>query len=221
MSLTTDVRLSSVEQDKQFIVNIKTAIVRALRATLDDRDYPDRKIQGIKVSMEFPMEENLYPHIWVEFSFDSYQSAGHGHTILEDGTVKQSFIFQGDIRFNIMALTSYERDIYASQLLQLLAFSSLHPATLKFDEMVNADQKIRLAFQKDIIRPEGQTTNIGTHWSDTDVVYSDTYSIKVIGEMFSVFTTVPEVLREIDISGLTKVGDTVSEIHIVNNGGWT
>src|SRR5664279_4797372 len=86
-----------------FIVDLKTAIIKALRATFDNIDYPDREIEGIKIQMEYPLTQLEYPCIWVQFSLTKLQNAGIGHLVKEDydnGILTHEWMFNGTVRLN-------------------------------------------------------------------------------------------------------------------------
>jgi hypothetical protein len=222
--ITVDPRLSSLDQSKLFIVNLKRAIIGGLRATLDDKDYPDQKIGGIKVGMEFPMEETLYPHIWVDVFFSKFQNAGIGHYIVDDGIVKGQWYFEGGVRFTIMALTSYERDTFASQLIQLFAFGNMNPITQKFYN-ISRMQDIYFEFNHDSFQPEGAQLQPGTPWDNSKNVYTDTYSMNMIGQIDSNFETQPGYLSGIEITatGISPSGQVFSqdtETYQADNDGW-
>lgn len=191
-----------------FIVDIKTAIIRALRSAFEDLSYPDDEIQGINISMDYPMEENEYPHLWVQLSFTKLQNAGIGHVIWEKNQLKREWYFEAILRLNIIALSSKSRDIYASQLIQMLAFGDLNPVSYKFDEALRDNATIHLTINRDSVELAGQQTTIGTPWSDDIPTYEDGFSLNLIGQVESTFTTTPEILKKIVVSAEGFVGDT-------------
>jgi hypothetical protein len=193
--------------NSNFIVDIKTAIVRALKAAFDDVDYPDEEIRGINISIEYPMKEMDYPHLWVNFSIDKLQDAGLGHFFLEEGIIKREFMFWGTIRFNIVTLSSKERDIYASQLVQMLAFRNLNPIAAQFDEYLDSYPNLHMTIDRDTLLVQGQSVTLGTPWDEKEIAYEDGYAIKVMGQVESHFTVTPEILSKIIIESTGIVGE--------------
>ncbi len=200
-----------MKMNSNFLVDIKTAVIHALRAAFDDIYYPDPEIQGIKISMEYPATQNAYPGLWVNFQLKSLQQAGIGHVFVDKGVIKHEFMFEGDVTFSVVALSSKERDTYASQLIQMLAFRDLNPVAAKFDEFLQNYPKIHMTINRDNIQIQGQQATFGTPWDPNTVVYEDGYSFGVIGQIESTFTSTPEVLKKIEIeaTGL-ETGDTTA-----------
>lgn len=188
-----------------FLIDIKTSIVKALRAAFDDIAYPDDEIQGINISMEYPMEENQYPSLWVQFSMTKLQNAGIGHTFIKDGTVRHEFYFEGTVRLNVIGLSSKERDRYASQLIQMLAFRDLNPVAAQFDEYLKS-ATVYLTINRDVIQLQGQQTTMGTPWNDNIPTYEDGFAFDLIGQVESTFYVTPEVLKKIHVTATQVAG---------------
>jgi len=203
--------MTAPQTPTNFLVDIKSAVVRALRSSFDDVNYPDEKIQGINISMEYPMEENSYPHLWVQFSLTKWQNAGINHVSWEDNTLRREFYFEGKFRLNIVALSSKARDIYASQLLQMLSFRDLNPIASQFDDFMQ-QSNVSMGINRDSLEIQGQQTTLGTPWSDNEPVYEDGYAFNVMGTVKSTFSTTPEVLKKIV---MISTGDIGSEEKIV------
>ena len=193
-----------------FLVDIKTAVIKALRSAFDDIYYPDDELKGIQISMEYPATQNAYPGLWVNFQLRDMRAAGIGHIFVDEGVVKHEFIFEGDITLSIVALSSKERDTYASQLIQMLAFRDLNPVAAKFDEFIQNYPNIHMTINRDTIEIQGQQTTFGSPWDQNAIVYEDGFAFKVIGQIESTFTSTPEVLKKIviDAEGV-ETGDIV------------
>jgi hypothetical protein len=189
------------------IVDIKKAIVGAFRAALGDIEYPDAEAKGISISMDYPLEENSYPHLWVNFSFTKLQEAGIGHRIWSGSTIKREWQFEGIVTLNVHALSSKSRDILSSQLLQMLAFRDLNPVAAQFDTYLNSKPNIHLTINRDSLQIKGQSTTFGTPWSDSQLSYEDGYAFILIGQIESTYTTTPEILKKITIIGDNLTGE--------------
>ena len=196
-----DPKLPQSAIDADFIVQLKTTIVSALRGAIQDRNYPEKKIQGVNISIEYPMTIEKYPHIWVEFSFTKFQQAGIGHFLQDEGgDIQGEWMFDGAARFTIMALSSLERDVYSSQFLHLFAFSKFHPVAKKFDDILMAGDAYSLSVDRDTLTPGGQTASVGVPWSPETIAYQDVYSIRMMGHTQSTFKMETLSLREIDVA---------------------
>src|SRR4051812_38464569 len=108
-------KLPPQAQKQLSIVNIKLAVIKALTAALQDQEYPDEKIRGIHISQEYPLTQEQYPTIWVNFSFSKLQNAGIGYSVIEEGQIRQEWYHEGQVTLTVISLSSYERDVYASQ----------------------------------------------------------------------------------------------------------
>jgi hypothetical protein len=200
--VSIDPNLPQAAVDSDLIIQFKTTIIRALRGTIQDPQYPDRKLGSLQVSMEYPMELASYPHLWVEFSFTKFQAAGIGHFLVnEEGNMSGEWYFEGASRMTLMSMTSFERDAYSSQLLNMFAFSNFHPAAQKFDEILH-DSTINMSVDRDQFIPGGQTTNVGSPWDPEALVYQDVYSIRVVGQVQSTFSQTTS-----NVAGVELVAD--------------
>lgn len=197
---SNDPKLPQADIDGDLIYNVKTTIIMALRNALDSIVYPGRKIQGIQISMEYPMTQTLYPHIWVNFSFTKFQNAGIAHALVdESGMVKQEWMFEGTTTLTLLAMTSFERDIYASQLLQLLAFGRTNAIAGLFQQTLSSNPNLYMSINRDSVQPGGQSTNVGTPWNAEDLVYQDSYTFSMLGQMESRYSLAPTYLIGVDM----------------------
>lgn len=218
-NVSIDPRLSSVDSNNQFIVNIKTAVVTALRNTLDDKDYPDQKIQGIKVSMEYPVQPVEYPCVWVNFRLTKLQaySVGGQYDII-DGKLVQSWAFEGVVNLTVLALSSFERDVYSSQLLQLFAFGPMNPMAAQFEEIMH-ESDVPMQINRDTLSIGGSSENVGVPWDENIIAYSDSYGFQIIGDMKSSWNVTPAFLRKISITGEME-GDPSGEHDFEYENSW-
>jgi len=216
--VSIDPKLPQSAIDSDFIIQLKTTIIKAVRGTIQDRNYPEKKIQGVKVSMEYPLTEEQYPHIWVEFSFTKFQQAGIGHFLVDDdGDMQGEWMFEGAARFTIMSLSSFERDAYSSQFLNMFAFSKYHPTAQKFDQILEAGDSYSLAVDRDTLTPGGQTTSIGVPWNQETLAYQDVYSIRMLGHVQSSFKLPTDRLAGVEVTAdgsLDGNADPLLHIHM-------
>jgi len=181
---------------------VKKAVVSALRAGLtEDYPEPDRKtVQGISahIEMEYPSAVELYPGIWVQFSFSEIRKAGITPIFLNTETMpdgqefnKQYMMgsFKGRVTLSIVALSNLQRDKIAGALINLYLFGRINPIANNFFEMLDSNDYVSLSVEQDTLSPGGQSVNIGAPWDHDVVVYEDAYSFNMIGQFASRFET--------------------------------
>lgn len=184
------------------IEGVKKAIIRALREGIDE-DLPDtdplyRVIDNI--DMEYPVKEEKYPGIWVQFSYRDLkpQSINRDPFYTEEDQTYRLWSFSGTVTMTLVGLTSLERDRMSDSLIRMFAFNELHSSNNDFWKSLKSQDLLRLSINRDQLRPGGQTTNIGTPWDSDQLVYEDSYSFELQGEFASDIVTADLVrLREI------------------------
>lgn len=196
------------------IVQLKSAFIRALRAAFSD-SYPNNLMKQISISMEYPMREELYPAVWVQFSFRDLQKLGINPQYFdEDGREFHVWSFTGRITVNILALANKERDEIASEIIQVYAFSRISDSGKRFRNSIHNEKYIHLQFDEDRIESGGQTISPGTAWNTDQLVYEDSYSFNLIGQFRSEVdkSVILETLTEIDVEPIIE---TDPDSHIV------
>jgi hypothetical protein len=174
------------------IETVKRAVMNALRESLTGTTL-DRQVNGTKVTidMEYPIQKESYPGIWVQFSFSEIVQAGIGHEVRE-------FQFKGRVTLTIVALTSLERDRLADAVITMLAFSRppemviTNPSkdTKQFRQLIASlaeNPYVSLTINHDQIVPGGQAMTTGVPWDEEIPGYEDTYSFDILGQTNIVF----------------------------------
>lgn len=181
---------------------VKEALVEALRAVF--AVHPDPILRDTKVSIDFPMTENKYPAVVVRFYERQIKNIGVAHVevgeILDEnglGTNRfrkyRHYLYNGDIEFAVYGLSSYDRDLIADSLVQLLSMGDTEDYTDLFlnriyyadpnSEPYSLDHFINL--NTDEISGFGET-QIPAPWQSEDVlVYQTAYRLGIFGEFYS------------------------------------
>lgn len=196
------------------IETVKRAVMSALREALTGTTL-NQTINGsdVTIDMEYPIEKESYPGIWVQFSFSDIMQAGIAHepllrTVVEAATDTtpeivnwepiREFQFRGRVTLTIVALSSLERDRLSDAVITMLAFSRVPEYTLTDP---NADTKqfrqliaslaenpyVSMTINHDQIIPGGQAMTTGVPWDEEIPGYEDTYSFDILGQTNIVF----------------------------------
>ena len=196
------------------IETVKRAIMNALREALSGSTL-NHLVNGtnVTIDMEYPIEKENYPGIWVQFSFSEITQAGLGHeplikNVLEEATENtpevvnwepvREFQFKGRITLSIVALTSLERDRLADAVVTMLAFSRppsmvlTNPAedTRQFRQFITSlaeNPYVSISVNHDQIIPGGQAMTTGVPWDEEIPGYEDSYSFDILGQTNIVF----------------------------------
>lgn len=169
-----------------YLRTLKTALVVAMQKTFDNQ-YPDERLRSLRVSIEYPIEKQDYPSIWVNFEESgSLQNAGIAHTEYdEDDRPFQRWTFEGDATYTIAAFSSLERDRIYDEIVRVMAFSGSHEYLSPFREFIESNDFIAMNANFDQIEAHGDSAAPGTPWDTDEVIYERSVSIHVIGEFFT------------------------------------
>lgn len=200
--LSTYVNEVPPNSDGGMIEAVKRAVIVALRESLANSSLsiPTQNSQ-IHVDLEYPMKEEQYPGIWVQFSVTKIQRVGISHEIwqlIDDNWVaKQEWMFDGKVTLTIMALTNKERDRISDSLVSMLSFSRppdlviTKPTDTKkykgFIASLDQSPYVSITVNSDVLVPGGQTVNIGVPWQEDIPAYVDSWSFDLIGQYMYVF----------------------------------
>jgi hypothetical protein len=168
-------------------------LVHAWRQTFDEI-YPVEAFRGLHVDIEYPIEPQNYPGIWVDYDDTApLQTAGVDHSeITITGTSGSETLnryrrwkFGGYASFTAAALTSLERDTLYDEMVRVLAFGGQAESTERFREFVESNPLIAANFDFDQIEVKGNAAIPGTPWGTDEIIYERTLSVEVIGEFVS------------------------------------
>lgn len=172
-----------------YVVPLKTLIVEALTGTFDNQ-YPVTEFQGLRVGLEYPIDEQNYPSVWVDFNeTQPLLRAGIAHTEYvnpNDGTTPVApftrWRFQGYISLTAVAMTSLERDRVYDELVRVVAFSNEDGVVGRFKDKISSNDLIAANVNVDKIDAQGNAAAPGTPWGTDEMMYEKSLNLEIIGE---------------------------------------
>lgn len=199
-----------------YITPLKTILVQALNLTFDT-SYPVAEFRGLHCGMEYPVDVQDYPSVWVDYDDTSaLVKAGIRHEEDVDPETNAAVApftrwrFQGVISLTVVALTSLERDRIFDQVVGMVAFALEDTPRGRFQAYIADNDLIAANLQTDKVTPRGAQAAPGTPWSTDELIYERTLDIEVIGEFYpdlGAETLVPlskiQVSMSSDLSGTT------------------
>lgn len=174
-----------------YLVPLKTLLTEAMKLTFD-ADAVDRDFRNLNVSIEFPMERQHYPGIWVDFTpVGNLQVAGIGHReyapVGADGGTRRisRWRFQGEASFTVVAMSSLERDRLHDAVVGVMAFGSENSATSEFRSYIEDNEFLAVNFDFDEITTRGFASSLGTPWQSDEMIYEAEIAMECFGEFIS------------------------------------
>jgi hypothetical protein len=186
------------------VESVKKSVVSALRESIANTSlsFPTKGTQ-VHIELEYPMTEEQYPGIWVQFATTRLQRMGLAQEFwVKDGenwNAVQEWQVQGRVTMTILALSNLERDRIADSLITLFAFSRTpepvitkpHKNTNKYRQFITAldeNPYVAMTVNTDILTGGGQSVNVGVPWQPDILAYTDAYSFDIIGNFDYVFS---------------------------------
>lgn len=185
------------------IEGVKVAVMVALKESLQGTTLgTDMSGTDVAVEMEYPMVEEYYPGIWVQFSFTEFINAGLGHELpFKEGDnwcMLREFQFKGTVTLTIMALTNLERDRISDHVATMLMFARIpeHVITKPNEDIkqfrtlmasLAANPYIAMTIDHDNLQPGGQAMTPGVPFDPELPGYEDSYSFSILGQSNIVF----------------------------------
>lgn len=173
-----------------YVVPMKTTVVEAWRNTFNSI-YPEADFANTWVDIEYPVEKQSYPGIWVSYEdTDPIQIAGIDHkeyvTDLEGIHEITRYVFEGTLSFTCAALSSLERDRLFDEMVRVLAFARVENNNISaFRTTIENNDFIGINLNFDVLRPSGDAAGPGTPWGTDEIIYEKTLSIDIRGEFVS------------------------------------
>lgn len=209
-----------------FLAETKASFVKGLRDTFD-ANYPEADFQGLRVSAEYPVGEQDYPGIWVDFNVVSLRRAGIAHeeyvevtdpvTLATSTHAVQRFRFTGTTQLTVVALTSLERERLFDEVVKVVAFGSTNDTergALR-DYIENGDL-VAMSVDWDEFSVGGMAAVPGTPWGTDEIIYEATITIETIGE----FISDPSTASLASLSAVTTFPYKEGDPDPTEGGGW-
>ena len=178
---------------------VKRTVTTALRESITNTGLSiDGGNSRVHIDIEYPMEEESYPGIWVQFSIGSLSRAGlsmETWTKDDDGNWGsiQEWSFNGNITLTVAALTSKDRDRLSDTVIAQLAFAR-PPDLIIYNPKTNANQMkglitaldqnpyVSMTVNTDVIQSGGETVTGGTPWAQNILLYENNFSLTCHGQ---------------------------------------
>ncbi len=180
---------------------VTRTLITALRNVFGDDYDRDRQGKNIKITPDFPFKREQYPCVVVEYSPTRNVNAGVGHEewfIDAAGQLRKWHHrrFEGNVTFNIMTLSTVDRDIWADAVEEVMTMGSLDDALVEFFYTIygHPDDPVELVFSQlmlnvDEISGGGNSASIAP-WSPEDtLVHETSLSVEVHGGIYNVVPT--------------------------------
>lgn len=167
------------------MTHTKAQAIKALRQTFDG-DFIEPDFRNIKIDLEYPVDAQNYPSIWVDFEpLGNLQIVGIGHSeYVSNGpnfNDAYRWRFAGHLTFTAVAMSSFERDRLVDSLVKVFAFSRV-AALSAFRQIIEGGELIALNADFDQVEMRGFSTSSGTPWGTDDLIYEGTVVMEIAGE---------------------------------------
>jgi hypothetical protein len=183
------VLMSDVVEQGGYLRELKTAVVKAMRNHFGP-NYGDPRLSNLHVSIEYPIDQQSYPSIWVTYEDAVLRNAGIDHfETSDDGTRVLRWHFEGVVNFTVAALTSLERDRIYDEMVKVVAFSRGIDSVNPFRASVENSPFIAMNFDFDTIEPQGESAAPGTPWETDEIIYERGIGLQVVGEFVASLST--------------------------------
>lgn len=174
-----------------YLVTLKTMLVEATKKTFD-QNYPEEDFRDVHISIEYPVDKQHYPGIWIDYSDTApLEIAGIKHReYTEAGPGGQRrqvtrWKFTGYASFTVVALSSLERDRLFDEMVRVIAFGIEGSQVQEFRSYIENNEFIAANFDFDQIEVQGNAATPGTPWGTDEIIYERTLNMEVIGEFCS------------------------------------
>lgn len=171
-----------------YIAPLKTLLVEAIKGTFDSV-YPVAKFRSINTSLEYPVDVQDYPSLWIDYEdTQPLQRAGVAHVEVKNpltGSTVAPFTrwrFQGYVSVTTVALTSLERDELFDEVVRVVAFGNEDTIVGRFKERIANNDLIAANLQLDKIDVRGSAAAPGTPWGTDELIYERSLNLEIIGE---------------------------------------
>jgi hypothetical protein len=171
-------------------INYKLELKRLVVTELRNYFYnisPSETVNNINCTLEYPNTPEKYPAVIVGYTEKSLHNAGLGNMeFTPDGLSLERWLFDGEIKIDIRALTNLERDYVSDHIVGLFSFGLF--LQIPFESDVVSSSFIDIQTNLKTLTPIAEQTMSGVTWGLTDSrIYSCGYSFKVLGA----FTSMP------------------------------
>lgn len=172
--------------------SFRVAVLREVIGALEKVytiDYPDPLLRNLHIGLEYQDVKEKFPSIVITFLERMLQRAGLGHLNpkeFETGEqIVNRWIFQGGITFTLLALTTFDRDLLADSLLDVMAFGKQSERNVIFHDDIEDNDWIPISLMTDHALPGGNTTTPSPWGNTNEQLYQTSYTFDCFGQFFS------------------------------------
>ena len=174
---------------------LKTALVDALQEAFQAYPVPD--IEGINVGIEYPVREEQFPCVWVNFAPTSeVQMIGINNRehlgFLPPPPIDPQATFagysrgfvEGQVSFTIGALSSLERDRIYDQVIRVGMLGEDADGTSVFRQQIEESPYANIGMRFDMWQTSGDNAAPGTPWGTDEMLYEITVATQLHCEFY-------------------------------------
>jgi hypothetical protein len=171
-------------------------------------------INNINCTLEYPNTPEKYPAVIVGYTEKTVHNAGLSHFENDGNLSQERWLFEGDVKVEVRALTNLERDYVSDHIVNLFAFGSF--LSVPFENDIFGSSFIDLQVNLKTLAPTGEQTMAGVTWGLTDSrIYSCGYDFKVLGAFISPSGYDQYISQITANSGYTGFGESQSNTNVV------
>lgn len=173
-----------------YLTPLKTLLTTAMRETFD-QEYINPDYRDTLISIEFPVQKQEYPSIWVDFEpTGELEVVGIDHREYindtpDSGRGYSRWRYQGFVTYTVVALQSLERDDLVGEVIRVMAFGREADSTSDFRTIIEDNPFIACNIDFDQIGQRGFSASPGTPWGTDEYIYEGTLAMEVVGEFVS------------------------------------
>jgi hypothetical protein len=176
-----------------YLAPLITTLAKAMRETFD-ADYPNPDFRKVNTTVEFPIAQQSYPAIWVDYTpGGEIEIAGidHKEYVETEGTMREvhRWRFAGEATFTVATFSSFERFRLLDEVIRVIAFGDEQSATSKFREVIEGHEYIAMNGNFDSVGNSNFSVIQGTPWGGDEFIYEGTVTFALQGEFISDPTT--------------------------------
>lgn len=192
-----------VEQTVQYKTHVKTTMVEAMAAVF--ANHPDTILRTkVAVSTALPTTEAEYPAVLVRFYERYLRNMGIGHhewlPVMDDNGLStgqvvrfKHYMYSGDVEFAIYALSSFDRDLVADAVVQVLTMGDMEAYSTPFYDRIYTGDYVAhpgaedhfITLSSDTVSGYGESEMIAPWMPEDVLVYQTSYRIPIQGEFYS------------------------------------
>jgi hypothetical protein len=193
---------------RQSTLQYKTFIKRAVVESLQNafKNHPDPEIAKTRIGIEYKTDRADFPAIIIKFYERSIDNIGVGHVEWGPSPNDPNYpngpftlfvkyyhrLYKGDLEFEVLAMSSVDRDKVIDALVEILAMADVTEGGLNLLERLYEDightpfgESHFIAFNTDLISGYGEGKEIAPWIPEDTLVYTSSYRLPIIGEFYS------------------------------------